>query len=197
MKRSVLLAVFCFYSFSAWADRCVLNTQSITLSALQQLQTVKTVVHYCPSCIGDNHIRYINISDLNILPEKTGQIIQVGNAYLDLAYIYLPTGNPNIYHNLGYIVSCANLRTSAVLEYLDTTHPYGIENIEKLSKQLDLCQTTDCIKTVYRDILKNYFDSASNTLKGFPFEQITLPLTISKIEVQKLLENISHYYGEN
>lgn len=195
MKKSVLLAIFCLYSFSALADRCVLNLPNVIQPAVQQLQNIKTVVHYCPTCLGDNHLRHINISDLNILQEGTGQIIQVDGNDIDLAYIYLPTDNTNIYHNLGYIVHCGDLTNSPVREYLDITHPYGIETIENLSSQLEQCHSLNCTEKIYQDTLKTYFDTASNTLKSFPSEQIALPKIISKAEVQKLLTELAYYYG--
>ena len=195
MKKSVLLAVLCCYSISAWADRCVLNTQNTTQQAIQQLKNIETIIHYCPTCRGDNRIQYINTSDLNILQNETLQIILLKQKQIDLAYIYLPTDKTNIYHNLGYVVHCPDLENSPILEYLDINQPYGIEKIEKFSEKVKQCQSEICLKDIYKDILQSYFEAKSNTLKGFPFEQITLPKTISKNEIQKLLKEISHYYG--
>lgn len=195
MKKSVLLAVFCFYSVSAWADRCVWNAQNITQSAFQQLKNMETIVHYCPTCRGDNHVRYINISNLKILQKDSEQMILSGQEHLDFAYIYLPTNKINIYQNLGYITHCTDLINSPVSEYLDITHPYGIEKIEKFIEQTKQCPSPNCLETIYQNILQNYFETKSNTLKGFSSEQIKLPEKISKTEIQKLLVEISHYYG--
>lgn len=195
MKKCILFAFLCFYSVSAWADRCVLNTQSIAQLALEQLKTATKVVYYCPTCLKDNHVRYINVSDLKIIQEDKRQIIQIEGTDIDLAYIYLPTDKVNVYRNLGYMVACADLKGSPVLEYLDVSNPYGIEELEKISMQLEQCQTDDCVERSYQDILQNYFENSDKTLKGFPSEQVILPEIISKAEVQKLLDEISHYYG--
>ena len=77
MKKCILFAFLCFYSVSAWADRCVLNTQSIAQSALEQLKTATKVVYYCPTCLKDNHVRYIKVSDLKIIQEDKRPIIQI------------------------------------------------------------------------------------------------------------------------
>lgn len=196
MKICLLFIFFYLYSASAYADRCVLNKSDIVQAALTQLKDIEKVVHYCPTCVGDNHVRYINVFDVKIVQKNEEQIIQIGGENIDLAYIYLPTIQTNIYHNLGYVVQCTDLVKSPVLEYLNVKDPYGIENIENLSKELEQCTSENCVERIYQYVLQNYFEGNSNMLKGFDFVRIALPLVISKEIIANLLSEIAFYYGE-
>ena len=197
MRKKILCAILCFYCLPVYADRCVLNSPDIINSAFQKLQNIDVVVSYCPTCVGDNRVRYVNVSDISVVQAGNEQMISLSDEHLDLAYIYLPTEEKNIYHNLGYIVNCADLANSPVLEYIDVTNPYGIEHIEDLLRQVEKCNSDSCVKNIYNVILHDYFDDHSHILKGFPLETITFPTEISKQEIIKLLNNISFYYGRD
>lgn len=194
-KFLVLMLGICLLAGVARADRCVLNTEEITQSAFQELNRVESVAHYCPTCVGDNRVRYIKVSDVKVVKNGDTQEIQIGQERIDLAYIYLPTDKPNIYHNLGYVVHCAaDLDKTPVLEYLDTERPYGIENIENLSAAVDGCETESCVEEVYQEILRDYFNHSDQTFLGFPYGIVPLSV-VSKVEVHNLLKEISYYYG--
>ncbi len=141
MKKLCLIVLLCLAAITAHADICVYNTADIAENAVKLLQNAKEVIHYCPTCQGDNKARKIAPASVKAIADDKIQerLIYINGLETDIAYIYIPTDKAEIYRNLGYIVQCADFSRTEVKEYLDAEHPYGIEAVNALRQKLEQC----------------------------------------------------------
>lgn len=189
------------------ADICIYNTREVSEKALNFLKNVKHVIYYCPTCVGNNKITEMHLNPKTIIIDDEG-VIFADDEEIDIAYIYVPTKDKNIYQNLGRILKCADFSETEVKEYLDAEHPYGIEAVEELQRKLGQCDNNEAYlkvlekenvsSTEYLASYNSYVTEYGNCLENVFNDAVMqfYPNNISQLKkkFEELLQKTGDYY---
>lgn len=199
--------VLCVSAPIAKADICIYNSKEVAEKALLLLKNNEDVVYFCPTCTENHKIVKRQLEPEKVVIDNEG-VIFYDEEEVDIAYIYLPTKDKNIYQNLGYMVQCADFSETGVRAFLDVNKPYGIAEVEKLRKKLEKCDDNGgYLKTLqkenlssaeyltayndyvmsYQDCLKEVFDAA--VIQFYPDK-----ISLLKENFEELLMSARKYY---